>query len=69
MDTVNLILTVCLVAHPGKCRDETLVFERRGDVMGCMFLAQSEIVKWSAEHPALAIKKWRCALPDVGRTL
>ena len=69
MDLVNLILTVCLVASPEKCRDEKLTFERRGDVMLCMFLAQSEIVKWSAEHPKLTVKKWKCALPDKERTL
>jgi hypothetical protein len=69
MDLVNLVLTVCLVASPGKCREEKLSFERRGDLMTCMFLAQSEIVKWSAEHPKLTVKKWTCAFPDKGRTL
>lgn len=69
MDFVNLVLTVCMVAHPGKCRDEKLTFERRGDLMTCMFLAQSEIVKWTSDHPALTVKKWKCAFPDTGRTL
>jgi hypothetical protein len=69
MDLVNLVMTVCLVASPGKCREEKLTFERRGDLMTCMFLAQSEIVKWSTEHPALSVKKWKCAFPDNGRTL
>ncbi len=69
MDFVNLVLTVCMVAHPGKCRDEKLTFERRGDLMTCMFLAQSEIVKWTADHPALMVKKWKCAFPDTGRAL
>jgi hypothetical protein len=69
MDLVNLVMTVCLVASPGKCRQEKLSFESRGSLMTCMFLAQSEIVKWSAEHPALTVKKWLCELPDTGRTL
>jgi hypothetical protein len=69
MDLVQLIMTVCLVASPGKCRDETLSFERSGNLMTCMFLAQSEIVKWSREHPSLAVKKWKCAYPETGQTL
>jgi hypothetical protein len=69
MDFVNLVLTVCLAASPNKCRDEKLSFESRGNLMTCMFLAQSEIVKWSAEHPKLTVKKWKCAFPDAGRTL
>ena len=69
MDFVNLVMTVCLAAHPGECRVEKLSFESRGNLMTCMFLAQSEIVKWSAEHPALKVKKWKCAFPDTGSTL
>jgi hypothetical protein len=69
MDLVNLVMTVCLVADPGKCRVETLSFERRGDLLVCMFLAQSEIAKWSEQHPALTVKRWKCAFPEDGRTL
>jgi hypothetical protein len=69
MDLVQLVMTVCLIANPGKCREERLSFERRGTLLTCMFLAQSEIVKWTREHPALEVKKWKCAFPDKGQTL
>ena len=52
MDMVDLILTVCLAASPDKCRDEHLYFESHGSLMQCMFLAPTEIVKWSEQHPA-----------------
>jgi hypothetical protein len=69
MDLVSLVLTVCLVASPDKCRDENLLFERRGELTLCMLLAQSEIAKWSAQHPALKVKRWKCAFPDKSRSL
>lgn len=69
MDLVTLILTVCVSANPGKCRDEHLVFESHGDLMQCMFLAPAEIAKWSDEHPALRVVRWKCAFPDNGITL
>lgn len=69
MDMVNLVLTVCLTVNPGKCRDEKLAFESRGNLLSCMFLAQSEIVKWSREHPALTVKKWKCAFPEKDRAI
>ena len=36
MDMVDLILTVCLTANPGNCRDEHLYFESRGSLLQCM---------------------------------
>jgi hypothetical protein len=63
MNVVDLILTVCLVANPGACRDEHLYFESNGQLTNCMFLAPSEIAKWSQQHPKLKIKRWRCAYP------
>ncbi|MGB3900472.1 MAG: hypothetical protein WA973_18195 [Mesorhizobium sp.] len=63
MNMVDLILTVCLVANPGACRDEHLYFESNGQLMNCMFLAPSEIAKWSQQHPKLKVKRWRCAFP------
>ena len=69
MDMVDLILTVCLSANPGSCRDEHLYFESHGSLMQCMFLAPSEIAKWSQEHPALKVKRWKCAFPSKERAI
>ncbi|MDP9836318.1 hypothetical protein J2T09_001062 [Neorhizobium huautlense] len=69
MNMVDLILTVCLLANPTSCREEHLLFESRGSLFQCMILAPTEIAKWSEEHPALLIKRWRCAFPDNGRQI
>ena len=63
MELIDLVLTVCLVADTGKCRIEHLHFERRGSLAQCMFLAPPEIAKWSAEHPALKVVRWKCEYP------
>ncbi len=69
MDLIDLILTVCLLADPAKCRTEHLYFESHGTLFQCMLLAPPEIAKWTEEHPALKVVRWRCAWPDQGRTL
>jgi hypothetical protein len=69
MNLVDLILTVCLTAHPTQCRPERLQFESSGPLFQCMFLAPTEIARWSQDHPALKVVRWRCAYPDKGRTL
>jgi hypothetical protein len=69
MDMVDLILTVCLSANPGNCRDEHLYFESRGSLVQCMVLAPSEIAKWSQEHPTLKVRRWKCAFPKKDREI
>jgi hypothetical protein len=69
MEMVDLILTVCLTANPSNCREEHLYFESRGSLFQCMLLAPTEIAKWSTEHPALKVVRWRCAFPDKGRSI
>jgi hypothetical protein len=69
MDMVDLILTVCLSANPGNCRDEHLYFESRSSLFQCMVLAPSEIAKWSQEHPNLKVRRWKCAFPNKDRAI
>ncbi|WP_315927713.1 hypothetical protein [Mesorhizobium sp. SP-1A] len=69
MSIVDLILTVCLVTNPGTCRDEHLHFESNGLLMNCMFLAPSEIAKWTQQHPKLRVKRWKCAFPGRSRDI
>ena len=69
MNMVDLILTVCLSANPGDCRDQHLYFESRDSLFQCMMLAPSEIAKWSQEHPALKVRRWKCAFPTKDREI
>ncbi|WP_378943158.1 hypothetical protein [Mesorhizobium sp. ANAO-SY3R2] len=67
MNLIDLILTVCLAANPAECRTEHLYFENRGSLVQCMTLAPPEIARWSVEHPALKVVRWKCAFPDKAR--
>jgi len=69
MELIDLVLTVCLMADPAKCRTEHLYFENRGSLFQCMLLAPPEIAKWSERHPALRVVRWKCAYPENGREL
>lgn len=69
MNLVDLVLTVCLMASPGGCRDEHLYFENEGSLLQCMILAQSHIAKWSQGHPKLKVVRWKCVLPDQSRDI
>ena len=63
MDMVDLVLTVCLAANPSSCKEQHLYYESRGSLLLCMVLAPPEIAKWSSEHPAHKVVRWRCAFP------
>ncbi|AZO22526.1 MULTISPECIES: hypothetical protein [unclassified Mesorhizobium] len=69
MNMVDLVLTVCLSANPGNCRNEHLYFESRGSLFQCMILAPSEIARWSQEHPPFKVRRWKCAFPTKDRAI
>jgi hypothetical protein len=69
MNMIDLILTVCLSMNPSNCREEHLYFESRGSLLQCMFLAPSEIAKWTQQHPTRKVMRWRCAFPSTERSI
>ncbi len=69
MDVIDLVLTICLVSNPSSCREERLHFENKGGLHTCMFLAPTEIAKWSEGHPRLRVVRWRCDYPTNELTL
>jgi hypothetical protein len=69
MDLVTLVMTVCLVTAPERCREESMQLEAHGSLAQCMFQSPVHIASWSQQHPALRVKKWRCRLPDVDRVI
>ena len=57
-----LLLSVCLIADPGQCREERInVSADNPNPFICMRNSQSTLAQWQGEHPAWSIKKWRCA--------
>lgn len=61
---VDLIVTVCMIAHPQSCENRHLLFESKGSLRSCMYEAQFYLAQWSGEHPEFSIKRWRCEWPD-----
>lgn len=60
MNMVDLILTVCALAHPGVCHDQHLLFQSHGSLRACMMQAEPYMAQWASEHPNVRIVRWRC---------
>ncbi|THK33613.1 hypothetical protein EHS39_35150 [Ensifer sp. MPMI2T] len=69
MELVTLVMTVCLVSAPERCREESLQLQELGSVTQCMFQSVAYIAQWSQQHPALLVKKWRCKPPDTDQLI
>ena len=64
-----ILLSVCLVADPGTCREERINFSvEPASAMVCMARSQSLIAEWHSVHPGWHVDRWRCtargAAPD-----
>jgi hypothetical protein len=64
MQIVDLILAVCMISDPQRCRDEHLYFESHGSLRACMWEAVPTIAQWSGEHPQWQVKRFRCEWAD-----
>jgi hypothetical protein len=56
---IELLFVACLASAPEDCRERSLVFS---DItpMQCLMGAQPELAKWTASHPQMEIRSWRC---------
>ena len=60
---IELVVGVCMIDQPSRCRDVTLNFEgERVTAQQCAMNGQIEIAKWIGEHPNWVIQKWRCGI-------
>lgn len=60
---IEIAAAVCLLSSPERCRDITLTYEADASeitAFSCMMFGQSELARWSADHPAWRIAKWSC---------
>ncbi|RVH96777.1 hypothetical protein [Sinorhizobium meliloti] len=62
MGPVTLVLTVCLLSAPEKCREERLELEIQDSLTQCMFRSVMYVSNWSGQH-----RKWRCEVPVASR--
>jgi hypothetical protein len=56
-----ILLSVCLLASPGTCREERLSWSVE-DIggMACLVGAQQLIAQWHETHPDWRVDRWRC---------
>ena len=58
---IELVVAVCMIDQPSRCKDVTLNFE--GETVStaqCMSTGQIEMAKWIGEHPNWVIQNWHC---------
>jgi hypothetical protein len=64
---IELVVAVCMIDQPARCKDVTLNFEgQRVSAEQCMFNGQIEMAKWIGDHPNWVIQNWHCGV--AGRT-
>ncbi|WP_428030609.1 hypothetical protein [Ancylobacter sp.] len=55
----HLVLTICLLANPGACREERVATQARAALpLECT----AAMAEWATQHPAWRVMKWRCGL-------
>lgn len=62
---MELILSICLIASPGTCREEpvSVGIELPPAPTQCMMGALPAIAEWSETHPKWKVTSWRCVRP------
>jgi hypothetical protein len=59
----ELIVVACLIAHPAKCEEFAVPFERPMGVTQCLRQSQLRLAEWVAGHPDWVVRRWICGLP------
>jgi len=58
---IELVLTLCLLDNPSKCREEALTYSTQSVTpMQCVMGAQPVIAQHMEYRPRWACKKWGC---------
>lgn len=60
---LELVVAVCMIDEPARCKDVHLALESAGHVNAnqCMMQGQFEMARWVGENPHWLIKRWSCA--------
>ena len=58
---IEIAAAVCMLSEPGRCKDVVLNFEAEAvTAFSCMMYGQSELAKWTGDHPSWKISRWTC---------
>ena len=57
---IELVLSVCLLTLPDKCKDISLVTVEEINSAQCMMQAPPVTAEWITDHPKWTLKSWTC---------
>ncbi|MBX9925786.1 MAG: hypothetical protein K2Y05_05465 [Hyphomicrobiaceae bacterium] len=57
---LTIVLSACLIADPGQCRDHRIPADNIADPTRCVIFAQPHVAKWADENPLWEVKKYAC---------
>ena len=58
---IEIAAVVCLMSDTSRCKDVALTFEdAQVTSFACMMYGQSELAKWTGEHPNWRVARWAC---------
>ena len=60
-----IVISACLVADPGVCKDYRIPLDEQISSARCMLDAQPHFAKWMESHPGWQITRWKCAPSNV----
>ena len=56
-----ILMSICLLANPGECREERLSFSfEESNPFTCMVRSQEMIAEWQQSHPEYRVGRWKC---------
>jgi hypothetical protein len=60
---LELVVAVCMIDEPARCKDVHLALESAGRVTAqqCFMHSQFEMARWVGENPMWQVKRWSCA--------
>ncbi|MFZ1949288.1 MAG: hypothetical protein WB037_25660 [Pseudolabrys sp.] len=63
MGLLELVITVCAIAHPTLCEDQRLQYASGESLRQCAIGAAPYIAQWVGEHPKWMAVRWHCEYP------
>lgn len=59
---LSIVLSACLLANPQQCKDFTIPVDTAEavDSTMCAMIAPPYFARWSEEHPAWQVRRWKC---------
>jgi hypothetical protein len=60
MGLIEVVVTVCALTLPDRCKDQHLPFSADMPLNQCVVQAQPYIAQWINEHPKWVAVRWRC---------